>query len=76
MGMGSGWVMPSGTCPATRHVPEALVSKQEGDSWTCTPLAHPFVHPQSLQSQPAPSQTGTLSPHPCAGIPHFLEPQH
>lgn len=74
--MGNGWVVPSGRCPATRHVPEALVPKQEGDSWTCMPLAHPFVHSQALQSWPTTSQTGTLLPHPHAGIPHYLKPRH
>lgn len=50
MGMGSGWIMPSGTHPATQHVPEASVPKHEGDSWTCGPLTHPFVHSQACKA--------------------------
>lgn len=41
-GAKGGYDQSSETSPATQHVPEALVSKQEGDSWTYTPLAHPL----------------------------------
>ena len=68
MGTGNGWDMSSYLTGST-----GLSLQAGGTQLDLHASCHPFVRSQSLQSPPAPSQTGTLPPHPHAAISPFTE---